>query len=262
MLRRKNLVVVGLTTFNTEMLKISVSAIARIKSKFLLIIHNDNPTDTVTVRDIRRMGYRGYLHIINNPENVGLRRARLRILDAAGQRAPGAQWIIYVNDDDILLNTDIPVVADNIFAVLHSNLIVRHRVSDLITAISHPEKITPDGENVIMARPNVGLGGTAVCMDIMRGAANVMHAAAANLDSIDTQLGAHAPVDAVMWMALNKYARETRPDAAPIFMDSVNCIRNGIDSNIQKNCRAGTTRRMANIMAGYDAAIAAAMAAC
>lgn len=259
MLRRNNLVVVGLTTFNTEMLKISVSALARIKSKFTLIIYNDNPADTVTARDIRKIGYHGGLHIINSDKTVGLRAARMRILDTVPTHA---QWIIYVNDDDILLSTDIPMVHENNFAVIHSSMIIRRRVSDLILAASHPEKISPDGENIILASPNIGMCGTAIRIGVMRGAANVMHAAAANLDAMDIQLGTQAPVDAVMWMALNKYARMTYPDVAPIFMDSVNYIHNGIGTDRCKNSRADATRRMVNIMTEYEAAIAAAMAAC
>ncbi|MDE5615715.1 MAG: glycosyltransferase [Alphaproteobacteria bacterium] len=264
MLRKKNLVVVGLTTFNTEMLKISVSAIARIKSNFTLIIHNDNPNQTVTVRTIRKIGYRGRLHIINSTQNIGLRAARLRILDAAGKYAPSAEWIIYIDDDDILLSADIPSVGTNNFAVIQNSLVVRRRVSDLITATCQPQSLCPDGDNIVLMRPYLGLGATAVRIDIMRAAANILHAAGARLDEIDASLEYRPPVDIMMWNALNSYARHTDPNAAPIYMDSVNCIRNGIDSAAIKYGRPLTAPRNSaaavnRALARYDAVISHAM---
>jgi len=264
MLRRKNLVVVGLTTFNTEMLKISVSAMARIKSKFTLIIHNDNPAKTVTVRDIRAYGYDGRLHIINSAENVGLRTSRLRITDAADMVAPGAKWIIFADDDDMLTSADVPDVGANNFAVIQNSLVITRRVSDLIVAATRPDAITPDGENIILCRPNMGMRGTAVRMDIMRGAAAVMHAADVRLREIDMSTTCRPPVDAMMWATVSAYARRINPDFTPIFMDSVNYIRNGIDGGAVKYGRPGAAARCAGAleraMARYDAAISAAMA--
>jgi len=263
MLRKKNLVVVGLTTFNTEMLKISVSAMTHIKTKFTLIIHNDNPVQTVTARDIRAYGYAGRLHIINSTETVGLRAARLRILDAADKIEPGAKWIIFADDDDILINAEVPDVGANNFAIIQNSLIITRRVSDLIAAAARPDTITPDGENIILCRPNMGLRGTAVRMDIMRGAAAVMHAAATRLREIDISTTCRPPVDEMMWATVNAFARRPNPDFTPIFMDSVGYIRNGIDTDAVKYGRAGATARCAatleRAMARYDAAVAAAM---
>ena len=267
MLRRKNLVVVGLTTFNTEMLKISVSALAHIKSKFALIIHNDNPGQTITTRDIRKLGYMGPVHIINSHENVGLRMARLRILDMADNVDPDAKWIIYMCDDDILLSTDIPTVGANIFAVIQNSLVVRRRVSDLIIGAEHPERITADGDNIVLERPHIGINGTALRMDIMQGMANLMHSVQIQLDEIDAGLGFRAPVDEMMWMALNTYTRRINPELAPIYMDCVNYIRNGIDTTATKygrpaNNGRNAARALARAMAQYDAVIARAMAEC
>lgn len=262
---KRNLVVVGLTTFNTEMLKISIPAIARISTKFTLIIHNDNPDSTVTTRDIRRMGYRGRLHIINETQNVGLRVGRLRILDAAARIAPNAEWIIYTDDDDILLSADIAPVLQNNFAIIHSCMVVKHRIADLIKASIYPEQIVPDGENIILKRPNMGMRGTAIRIDFMRGLAILMHACAEHLNEIDASLEYLPPVDAMMWNALVKYAHKIAPNSTPIFMDSVNYIANGIDCTANKYGRPGqptknTGAHLSRAMARYDAAIDAAMA--
>ena len=65
MMRRKPNIIVGLTTFNNEMLRISVPALGKIRQKFTLIVHNDNPMTTVSRRQIRKLGYCGDLQIIN-----------------------------------------------------------------------------------------------------------------------------------------------------------------------------------------------------
>lgn len=267
MLRKKNVVVVGLTTFNIEMLKISLSALANITSKFTLIIHNDNPLQILTPRDVHKLGYNGQLHIINSRENVGLRMARLRILDAATAVSPDAQWIIYMDDDDILLSIDIPTVSENNFAIIQNNLVVRKRVSDLIIASSSPDQIKPDDDNVLLERPHLGLAGTAVRIDLMRGLANLMHSVQISLDEIDASLSFRPPVDLMMWEALNSYAKHTNPEFAPIFMDSINCIRNGIDETAEKYEKPALPARnaekmLSRAMAQYDAVINRAMTQC
>ena len=66
MMHKKSNIVVGLTTFDNEMLRISVPAIGRMHQKVTLIIFNDNPTTTITRRQIRKIGYSGDLQIINS----------------------------------------------------------------------------------------------------------------------------------------------------------------------------------------------------
>ena len=108
-MHKKSNIVVGITTFNNEMLRVSVPWIGKIRQKFTLVIYNDNPMATITRRQIRRLGYCGDLIIINSDENVGQFRARMAIVDTAREIHP--KWIIFCDDDDILSDTDIPNVA-------------------------------------------------------------------------------------------------------------------------------------------------------
>ena len=133
MMRRKPNIIVGLTTFNNEMLRISVPALGKIRQKFTLIVHNDNPMTTVSRRQIRKLGYCGDLQIINANENVGELRARLAIIDAA--QALNPDWIIFCNDDDIMTDIEIPNVSDDNFAIIQNAIILRHRVGDLLRAM-------------------------------------------------------------------------------------------------------------------------------
>lgn len=260
MFRKKNNVIIGLACFNREMLKISIPAIARIKSRFILIIHNDNPATTIGPRDIRELGYGGPLHIINAAKNIGLRAARLRILDAATNSFPDTQWIIYVDEDDVLLSADMPVVAPNNFAVIQNRLDIKSRISDLMRAAAAPETLAPDGDGIVLIQPSLGIRGTAIRINIMRGVANLLHAADVRIREIDDSLEYRPPVDAMMWHALNIYANCTNPDATPIYMDCVNYISNGIDSGAIKYGRTGMPQnnapaQLAHAMARYDAAI-------
>ena len=240
--RRQNLVI-GLTTFNTEMLKISVPAVAAVAQRgTTLIIHNDNPNARIRRRDIRKMGYRGRLNIINSDKSVGLRAARLRILDAVPR---SARWIIYVNDDDVLTDATIVPTRGTDFAIIQNAAAVIRRISDLMRAGTNPKSIAPDGQNVILVRPHVGLAGTPVRVDIMRGAADIMRRVTNDLDAIDAAMEYRPPVDEMMWMALCAYAHNLDADMAPIFMNRMNYVINRIDTDAEKYGRRGVTQSRA-----------------
>ena len=251
----------GITTFNTDMLKISVSALAHIKSRFLLIVHNDNPDIRLSVRDIRKIGYSGPLQIINCNANVGLRVARVRILDIATRYACDEESIIYVEDYDILLNIDVPNVSNNVYAVIQCAMMINTRVSDLITAVSHPDMIVPDGANISLARPHIGMRGTAVRMKCMRELVDLIgDDVTSELTVIDASLAFRPPIDTMMWLALNTLMRNRHPECVPIFMDSVNYIQNNIDFSAIKYGRPGTTPKnyavhLARALDRYDSVI-------
>ncbi|MBQ2017732.1 MAG: hypothetical protein II208_04385, partial [Alphaproteobacteria bacterium] len=112
----KTRVIVGLTTYYNENLMISLSGLSRLGKRAILIIHNDNPETKVTKRDVRRMGFGGDVHIINSAHNVGLLRSRLAIIDFISEHKISAEWFVFVNDDDVLLNLDLPKVEKKHFA--------------------------------------------------------------------------------------------------------------------------------------------------
>jgi hypothetical protein len=99
MLRRKNYIIVGLTTFHTEFLRISIPALSRLGRDIYLIIHNDNPDARVAKSDIRRFGYRGPMRIINVKKSAGRLFARLDILAAIRALKIKSDWMIFTDDD-------------------------------------------------------------------------------------------------------------------------------------------------------------------
>lgn len=264
MLSRKNVPVVGLTTFNNELLKISIPALGKLRQKFLLIIYNDNPATTLTRRQIHRMGYCGEVQIINTSENVGTLRARLAILDAVAKLRPAPDWILFADDDDMVVNLDIPNVAADNFAVIQNSVVLRHRVADLMRVMENPADYVPDDENVILMRPHIGFAGTLIRASMAISMAAAITPILDKVQKIDDSLDYRPPVDAMMWSYLNICARNTNPNATPIYMDKVNYISIKLDSAVIKYGRAAVPARSpadhyARAIARYNAALDAAL---
>ncbi len=256
--------VIGLTTFYNDLMRISVPPLSRLRGRFLLIVHNDNPTTTITRRDIRRLGYRGKLRIINSAENMDTMRARMEIVDVASKMHHLPKWIIFINDNDILINADIPDVGSDVFAVMQNSISLRRRVTDLISAIFNPDTCTPDGENTILVRPNIGICGVPLRFSVIRGLNDTIVPMYDAMREINDSLDFRPPFDAIMWTLLNTYARHINPTASPIYMDTVNYITTNLDTSPTKYGRAilrGATAsaRINDTIARYDAILTAAL---
>ena len=234
MFHRKNRIIVGLTTYNTEFLRISVPALARLGRRIFLIVHNDNPTVNVTRRDLRKLGYRGRVHIINARENVGALRARLNILGAIGKLKLRNEWMVFCDDDDILTNIDVPAVAPHNFAVLQNMIEIRGRLIDVLRAMDDTNKLMVDDENVILHRPHIAMAGTLVRTGIMCAVGQLINDAIDVIRQIDNSLDYRAPDDAMLWQSVVSYARHINPAATPIYMDRVNYIGTNVDTAAQK----------------------------
>lgn len=264
MLSRKCNLIVGLTTIHNEMLRISVPALGRLQERFLLVVHNDNPAVRIRRRDIRRLGYRGPLHIINSNARHGILRARMDILTCGLAIAPRAAWIMFVNPDDVVIDTSIPNVRSDNFAVVQNALLCRGRLSDLMRGRDIMNDI--DGENIVLQRPSIGIAGTLLRTDIVRGTFAYVDTILDQIYELDRDLEYAPPVDALMWSFVNMYAHFINPDAAPIFMDRINYIKNGLDHASSYDARplhppkAGAAR-YARAIARYDALIHAALTA-
>ena len=263
MMRKKNNIVVGLTTMNTELLKISVPALGKLCQKFMLVIYNDNPMATVSRRQIRKLGYCGDLQIINGVENIGTLRARMAIADAAirtGNNYP--DWFIFCDDDDMLVNLDIPNVSNDNFAIIQNAVIIRHRVCDLLRVMENPSDFDIDGENVELARPHIGFAGTLIRAKVIYGLFGAIQKIMDAIQKIDDGLDWRPPVDAMMWSFTNIFAKHENPDAVPIYMDKINYIKNEIDTPRMKYGRLAHPIRNAvehyrRALAKYDAAMRA-----
>lgn len=264
MFSKKTDLVIGLTTFNNDMLRLSVPALGRLRGRFYLVVYNDNPTTTVSRRDIRRLGYRGRLLVINSAENIGVLRARMAIIDAIDKKRISAPWIIFINDNDILVNADIPSVGPDVFAVMQNAVSLRRRVGDLLSAVNCPGNCTPDGENMVLIRPHTGICGVLVRTNVLHDLCDVLRPHVDALQKIDSTLDFLPPFDAIMWTMVNTLMRAQNPTASPIYMDTVNYIMCNLDRATTKYGRAvirgnAAGSAYADAIARYDAALAAAL---
>ena len=230
MFRTKTNFIVGLTTYNTENLEISVRGLAQLNKEFVLIVCADNPDKKVTKKQIRSLGYKGPLHIINNQYNVGTLNARLAILKAVRERKINAEWFIFVDDDDILTNIDTPVVSQDNFAIVQNMVVLRTRMIDVLRVMKKPADYTVDNENVFLVRPHIGITGTLIRINIALRMLDVMNDAQQEISDINERLSFRPPVDMMMWSALNIIAQHDNQNATPIYMDRVNYIATDIDT--------------------------------
>lgn len=263
---RKHKILVGLTTFYNQYLKISVSGLAQLNRDFLLVIHNDNPETKIKKRDIRKLGYRGPVHIINTAYNKGHLKSRLAIVEWAKSRHQIPDWFVFVDDDDVLVNLDIPRVADNNFAIIQNMAVIRGRLIDVLRVVDNSSDYTIDNENIYVVRPHVGMAGTLVRGDTMTKFAAKLADIMTAISDIDESLNFRPPVDAMMWSGLNIFARHLDNNATPIYMDTVNYIAVDIDSAPEKygmriQPAKNPAAQIAHAIARYDAALRAALTA-
>lgn len=234
MFTKNSRIVIGLTTYDTEYLAVSVPGLARLGAGHTLIIHNDNPATRVTRRQIRKLGYRGRLRIINSKHNLGTLHARMAILDFVHSHRIGGQWFIFVDDDDILLNLDVPDVSPNVFAIIQNMVVIRTRMIDALRVMSCPSNYTVDNENVCMVRPHVGMAGTLVRMSAIMRLRDVLHDAHTRISDVFAGISYRPPVDMVMWSGLNIVAHYDNECAVPIYMDCTNYIALDLDTSPTK----------------------------
>lgn len=258
-------IIVGLTTFYDEYLGVSIPGLAQIKEKFILIIYNDNPDVRITKQQIRKLGYRGRLFIINGTHNVGQLRARLAILDFVRKRRLKSDWFVFVDDDDILTNLNIPKVSANNFAIIQNMAVIRTRLIDVLRVVRNNTNYTIDNENVYLVRPHVGLAGTLARFTTIMRLGEILTNALQDLSDVDESLSFRPPVDMMMWSALNIIARYDNDCATPIYMDTINYIASDIDTcpvkyGMKLQPAKNATQQIQRAIARYDAAVRAALA--
>ncbi len=260
MFRHKSRVIVGMTTYYNENLIISMSGMSRLGKNITLIIHNDNPDVKLTRPKIRRMGYKGRLHIINSDYNKGMLDSRLEIIKYATEHKINAEWFLFADDDDIVLNLNIPRLENNHFAIIQNMAVVRTRLVDVLRVINNPDNFTIDNENVYLVRPHIGLAGTLVRTENISQLGEILGYVRQEISNIDESLGFRPPVDMMMWSALNIIARHYDEKTTPIYMDELNYLAIDIDTaqvkySMQIQPQKNPQQQIMNTLAKYDMAV-------
>lgn len=257
-------IIVGITTLYDEYLGVSIPGLARLGKNFILVVYNDNPDVKITKKQIRKLGYRGKLYVVNGGHNLGQLRARLAIVDFVRKKKLNADWFVFVDDDDILTNVTIPDVSKNNFAIIQNMVVVRTRLIDVLRVVRDSANYTIDNENIYLVRPHVGLAGTLVRYSEIVRLADVMNNALQSISDVDESLSFRPPVDMMMWSALNIIARYNNERATPIYMDTINYIATDIDTcpvkyGMKMQPAKNPTQQISRAIARYDAAIRAAL---
>lgn len=226
----KSRIIVGITTYYNEFLAISIPGLARFNDKISLIIFNDNPGVRLTRRHVRKLGYRGKLKIINTKHNLGQLWARIAILDYVKKHKFKSEWIVFVDDDDILAKLEIPNVAADNFAIIQNMAVIRTRMYDVLRIAQKPDDFVIDNENIFMVRPHIGLAGTLLRQSIAIQMADILKQNKEEISDISASLSFRPPIDMMMWSVINIIAQHNSKNSSPIYMDSVGYVATDIDT--------------------------------
>ena len=240
MMRQNSRIIIGLTTFNHEFLQISVAGLARISKKVSLIIYNDNPCRTLKHHDVRKLGFRGRLHIINTCENVGVFRARVAILEYIHKNKISASWFMFANDDDIVLNSVVPSVDKNVFAFMGNAVVIRSRVLDVLRVMNNPDDYTIDGVDTQLYAPYVAMAGTLIRLNNILEFGDFLTTVMPDLLEIISDNPFLVPSDSIMWQMFVEYMRTMHPELSPIYMNQTNYLMTKLNNsfyptNIQRD---------------------------
>ncbi|MBO7508888.1 MAG: hypothetical protein J6T57_01240 [Alphaproteobacteria bacterium] len=217
---KKQKLVVVITTFDLDALRVSVPPLRRLRRKFTLVIYNDNPTRRLSRRDIWKMGWRGPMYIINSENNVGEFESRIRAIEFIAENKIDADWIMFADDDDVLIDIGVPDVANNAFAVVQNATILSDSHVDMF-------KINPswaNGADVGKTGPHFEITGTMIRATIMFEFATVVRSVMSQIAGVIGSCRYRIPFGALMWNMLNCVVKIRHPELAPIYMNRTNYI--------------------------------------
>ena len=212
--------VIAITTYDIDALRVSLPPIRRCARDATLIIHNDNPNIELSRQFVRKIGWRGTLHIINSNVNLGEFESRIAVLEYIEREKIPCGWVMFVDDDDALIDATVPAVSELTFAIIQNATTIYESITDIF-------KITPKWVN------GSEYGNTGAHFDIAgtlmrRGAAvefgRFMRSVLPDVAKIAHGFKYRLPVGAIMWVGLNTFMRVAHPEMSAIYMDRTNYV--------------------------------------
>lgn len=228
-----NRLIIGLTTFETEFLRISVPAIAKLKVPVFLIIHNDNPDKKIKWWQIRKMGYFGPLRIINNTENEGVLKSRLNIVSKIEKLKLPFKWLMFADDGDIIRDITIPKLTQDTFAIMQNTMIVKHSLINLLRLLDNTGCMI-DNQDSILKRPNKEIRGTLLCRKTFIEFAKLLNKILPELQEFEKRLSYLPPYNDIIWSYLQMYGEKFMPGIKPIYMDRTSYVVIDLDTAQKK----------------------------
>lgn len=216
---RKN-IIVAITTFDADALRISLPPLERFGHSVTLVIHNDNPEFNLTPRMVRQIGWRGRTYIINADKNYGELESRIWITEFIRANSISGDWIVFVADDDVLLDACLPNVPDDVFAVLYNATTISDKITDLFKISSS----WTDGTVYGKTGPHFDILGTVVRTNIMMEYCDFLRAHLDAIYEFTNSVKYYPPFSAMMWAGLNVYMRICHSNMSPIYTDKTNYV--------------------------------------
>lgn len=230
MFTKKANLVIAITTYDTDALRISVPPVRRCARDATLIIHNDNPNVEIDRQVIRKLGWRGALHIINSKTNLGEFESRIATLEYIEREKIPCDWIVFVDDDDALIDATVPDVSESTFAIIQNATTISESVTDIF-------KITPkwvNGSEYGVTGAHFDITGTFVRYNVAVEFVHFMRSVLPEIAKIAHSFKYRVPAGAIMWTGLKAFMRAAHPEMSAIYMNRTNYVSIKLGSAPQK----------------------------
>lgn len=220
MFRPKKNLVIAITAFDADALRFSVPPLRAFTRDAVLVLYNDNPDLNLTRDNIKKLGWRGETHIINSDESRGALNARIAIMDYVVEHCCTADWLVFVNDTDVLINTEIPEVSKNAFAVVQNATVLSDKVTDIFK-IAHSWAL---GTEYGKTGPRFDITGPLLRTMFLGDFSAFLKKLVPHIEKIAHGARTPTPFGAIMWAALVAFMRAKYPQTAPIYMNRTNYV--------------------------------------
>ena len=230
MFTRKSDLAIAITTYDIDALRLSVPAVRRCARDATLVIHNDNPDIELSRDFFRKLGWRGTLHIINEKNNLGEFESRIATLEYIDNEKISCNWILFVDDDDALIDATVPDVSELTFAVVQNATTISDNITDIF-------KITPKwatGSEYGKTGAHFDITGTLIRRDVAIEFAHFMRVNLPEVSEIAHGFKYRVPAGAIMWTGLKTFMRAAHPEMSAIYMNQTNYVSIKLGQAVQK----------------------------
>ena len=220
MFKRNPHIVVAIKINDLDALRISVPPLRRFARKFTLIIFNANSENKLTRRMVRKIFPRGKVHIINSEQSIGELESMLTITEFVQNENIPCDWVMFVDENDVLIDFWTPNVGNNVFAVVQNATTISESVTDLF-------KISPAwarGAPIGKTEPRFAINGTMIRGNIMFEFMEFMRDMIPQTLRIINKTRYYVPISTMLWAGINAFMRIRHPNMSPIYMNRTNCV--------------------------------------
>jgi len=220
MFKAKPHIVIAITTIDFDALRVSLPPLQRLRDKFTLVIHNDNPAMKLRRGAVRKMYSRGKLHIINVEQNLGELESRIATIEYIRDKKIPCDWIIFADDDDVLIDIGVPNIDNNKFAIVQNATTVSENLTDIFK-ISRKWTV---GAPIGKTGPHFDITGTLIRAEILFEFAEFMRTILDQTGKLLSQTKYRVPASGILWAGLNAFVRARHPKMSPIYMNRTNYV--------------------------------------